>query len=88
MADNPKTENYVGSASKRSGPGIPWNRVEGVLAVGALLTSFVWFLGMPTGMAMGVGFGIVLLLDFIRALNFDSAGSSGSRFAPPELSKQ
>jgi hypothetical protein len=64
------------------------DRVEGVLAVGALLTSFIWFLGMPTGMAIGVGFGLVFLLDFIRALIFDSARSSGSRLTPPELTKQ
>ncbi|WP_129116090.1 hypothetical protein [Halegenticoccus tardaugens] len=66
----------------------PWTRVEGVLAVGALLTSFIWFLGMPTGMAIGVGFGLVLLLDFFRALIFDSARSSGSRFTPLEFSNQ
>ncbi|WP_306059379.1 hypothetical protein [Natronococcus wangiae] len=51
---------------------VNWTRLEGIVAVGVLLTSFVWFLGMPTGMAIGVGFGIVLLLDFVRSLLFDT----------------
>lgn len=88
MTDESMTETTGKNSSGQAIFGIPWTRVEGVLAVGALLTSFIWFLGMPTGMAIGVGFGLVLLLDFIRALIFDSARSSGSRFTPPELSKQ
>lgn len=87
MPDKTKTETYMRSASKRSGIGIPWNRVEGVLAVGALLTSFIWFLGMPTGMAIGVGFGIVLLMDFIRALIFGSSIHDQSQLDTQELNR-
>jgi hypothetical protein len=47
---------------------LDWTRLEGIVAVGALLATFLWFLGMPTGMAIGVGFGVVLLLDFLRSL--------------------
>lgn len=54
---------------------VNWTRVEGVLGIGALLTSFIWFLGMPTGMAIGVGFGIILVLDLVRALIFNSSQS-------------
>lgn len=55
------------------GDTVNWTRLEGVVAVGALLTSFIWFLGMPTGMAIGIGFGTVLLLDFLRSMLFDEA---------------
>lgn len=60
---------------------VNWTRLEGILAVGALLTSIIWFLGMPTGMAIGVGFGIVLLLDFLRSLIFDAARTDHADFS-------
>lgn len=63
---------------------VNWTRLEGVIAAGALLASFVWFLGMPTGMAVGVGFGAVLLLDFLRSLLFDGARSRRARVADRE----
>lgn len=87
MTDEIMAETAAKNASRWTRFDIPWTRIEGVLAIGALLTSFIWFLGMPTGMAIGVGFGTVLLLDFVRALIFDSAQPSGSQFTPPELSR-
>lgn len=70
MTDETESETVPKNAPRWNVKDIPWTRVEGVLAVGALFTSFIWFLGMPTGMAIGVGFGTVLLLDFIRSLIF------------------
>lgn len=70
MTDEATTETTVQTPRGRKPFNINWLRVEGVLGVGALLTSFIWFLGMPTGMAIGVGFGIVLVLDVVRALLF------------------
>lgn len=75
MTDENVSETVAKSSHRQGRFNINWTRIEGVLGVGALITSFIWFLGMPTGMAIGVGFGIVLLLDFIRSLIFDSARS-------------
>lgn len=66
---------------------VNWTRVEGVLGTGALITSFIWFLGMPTGMAIGVGFGLVLVLDVIRSLIFDSSQSDRSDLNRPEFTR-
>lgn len=87
MTNETKTEIHSGSASGRTGLDVRWTRVEGVLAVGALLTSFIWFLGMPTGMAIGVGFGLVLLLDFIRALIFESPPPDQNHLGTSELTR-
>lgn len=70
MSDENKVETISSTTHVREGLDVNWTRLEGIVAIGALLTSFIWFLGMPTGMAIGVGFGIVLLLDFIRHLIF------------------
>lgn len=66
---------------------VNWIRVEGILGIGALITSFIWFLGMPTGMAIGVGFGLVLVLDVIRSLIFDSSQSDRSDLNRPEFTR-
>lgn len=88
MTDESRSETVAENVARRTSIDIPWTRVEGVLAVGTLLTSFVWFLGMPTGMAIGVGFGIVLLLDFIRALIFESSRSNRAKLNVKEISRQ
>lgn len=87
MTDENTSETVETNVPPRTGIDIPWNRVEGVVAVGALLTSFIWFLGMPTGMAVGVGFGIVLLLDFIRSMIFESAESDRDHFSLEEVAR-
>lgn len=73
MTDETTAEPVVQTLQGRKISDVNWTRVEGVLGVGALLTSFIWFLGMPTGMAIGVGFGIVFVLDVVRALIFTSS---------------
>lgn len=88
MTNQNMAEHQEKAVDLRRSVGVNWNRLEGVLAVGALLTSFIWFLGMPTGMAIGVGFGIVLLLDFARSLIFDSASSDRSRLTTTEIGQQ
>lgn len=85
MTDETMAETVAENPSRRTTIGISWTRVEGVLAIGALLTSFIWFLGMSTGMAIGVGFGIVLLLDFIRALIFESSQSDRANLSMQEI---
>lgn len=87
MTDETMTETGAENASRRTGIDIPWTRLEGVLAGGALLTSFVWFLGMPTGMAFGVGFGIVLLVDFARAVIFGSSRVDREPLSRHELAR-
>lgn len=73
MTDEYTAETDADGTHDRIAHGTNWTRLEGVVAVGALLASFLWFLGMPTGLAIGVGFGVVLLLDFLRSLIFDEA---------------
>lgn len=81
MTDETTTETVAQTSQGRRTSDVDWTRVEGVLGVGALLTSFVWFLGMPTGMAIGVGFGIILVLDVIRALIVGSSRSDRSELS-------
>lgn len=88
MTDENTARTGVTAADGRSIANVDWTRLEGVLAVGALLTSFIWFLGMPTGMAIGVGFGTVLLLDFVRSLIFDSSLPDQSRLSAGEINRQ
>ncbi len=88
MTDETTTETVVQTPQWRKTFGVNWTRVEGVLGVGALLTSFIWFLGMPTGMAIGVGFGIVLVLDVVRALIFNSSRRDRSEFGTSESARQ
>lgn len=87
MTDETTTETAVQIPWGRKTFNINWTRVEGVLGVGALLTSFIWFLGMPTGMAIGVGFGVVLVLDVVRTLIFNSSRRDHSDFDTPEFSR-
>lgn len=75
MSSETSTETVEQAAEERRGFEINWRRVEGLIGAGALFTSFLWFLGMPTGMAIGVGVGTILLVDFSRALIFDSSQS-------------
>ena len=87
MTDETTTETAAQTPRGRKTFNINWTRVEGVLGVGALLTSFIWFLGMPTGMAIGVGFGIILVLDVIRALIFSPSRREHSDLGTPEFSR-
>lgn len=87
MTDETTAETVAAHDTERRGIDVPWTRVEGVVAVGALLTSFIWFLGMPTGMAIGVGFGTVLLVDFIRALIFGSSRSDRDTLGVREIAR-
>lgn len=87
MTDENMTETVAKTSYELERFDINWIRVEGVLGIGALITSFIWFLGMPTGMAIGVGFGIVLFLDFIRSLIFGSSRSNRSEHDMPEIAR-
>lgn len=73
MSNTNVTESVPITEFGRKVLGVNWTRVEGVLGLGALLTAFVWFLGMPTGMAIGFGFGVVFVLDVIRDAIFGSS---------------
>lgn len=87
MTDDTVTESAAPATRGRETSNMDWTRVEGVLGVGALLTSFIWFLGMPTGMAIGVGFGIVLVLDVIRALILGSSQPDRSDVSITEFAR-
>lgn len=87
MIDENVADIAAALAPGRRGFDVNWTRVEGVAGGGALLTSFVWFLGMPTGMAFGVGFGLVLLLDFVRALIFDTPWTDRSELDAPAVAR-
>lgn len=73
MTNETVTETVGSTARAQKGVDVNWTRLEAVVGLGAVLTSFIWFLGMPTGMAVGVGFGIVLLLDVGRSLIIESS---------------
>lgn len=64
------------TADARHELGVNWTRLEGVVGLGALVTSFLWFLGMPAAMAIGVGFGAIFLLDVARYTIFVSSKRS------------
>ncbi len=83
MPDENSAETVFNPAA-HEGSNVNWTRIEGVVGVGALLTSFLWFLGMPTGMAIGIGFGTILLLDFIRQLLFGSSRAEHTHLSTPE----
>lgn len=87
MTEETPTETVVQTPERWKMIDVNWTRVEGVIGVGALLTSFIWFLGMPTGMAIGVGFGIVLVLDVVRALIFGSSRPSPSEPSTTEFTQ-
>ncbi len=87
MTDNNLEERVSNTTHVRKGYDVNWTRLEGVVAVGTLLASFMWFLGMSIGMAIGFGFGIVLLLDFIRELIFGSSRNATPRPDSPALAR-
>lgn len=84
MTDNTANETLAGRTARH----VNWTRVEGIVGGGALLTSFLWFLGMPIGMAIGVGFGVLLLLDFVRALLFGASPADRQRPTTPPADPQ
>lgn len=70
MTDDELNQPSTNSQRVGTGSRLNWTRLEGVVGVGTLLTTFIWFLGMPTAMAFGVGFGSILVSDFLRHLIF------------------